>query len=115
MVGKDFKNRRVGNLVKPVAVGEPAAAGKTVARQAQVPDAERGRVVHENLENRRMQVQVQVAVEGVEREAGGVEPGKLGVNFGAELGAQAAVEEIIQAGADSRAAEFAAHIDEAGN
>ena len=48
----------------------------------------------------RMQVQMQVAVDVVERQAGGVEFFKLGVDFRAQLFAQAAIEEITQAGAD---------------
>ena len=63
----------------------------------------------------RMQMQMQMAVDVVERQTGGVEFFKLRVDFGAELFAQAALEKIIHAGADGRIAEFAARVDEAGN
>ena len=58
------------------------------------------RVFHQDLENDRMQVQVQMAVDVVERQAGGVEFFKLRVDFGAQLFAQAALEKITQADAD---------------
>ena len=62
-----------------------------------------------------MQMQVQMAVDVVERQAGGVEFFKLRVDFGAQLFAQAALEKIAQTGADGLVAEFAARIDQAGN
>ena len=63
----------------------------------------------------RMQMQMQMAVDMVERQAGGVEFFKLRVDFGAKLFAQAALEKIAHADADGRIAEFAACVDEAGN
>ena len=58
---------------------------------------------------------MQMAVDVVERQAGGVEFFKLRVDFGAKLFAQAALEKIIHADADGRVAEFAARINEAGD
>jgi hypothetical protein len=46
-----------------------------------------------------MQMQVQMAVNVVERQAGGMEPFKLRVDFGPELFAQAAIEKITKTGA----------------
>ena len=43
------------------------------------------RVFHQDFENDRMQMQMQMAVDVVERQAGGVEFFKLRVDFGAEL------------------------------
>ena len=65
-----------------------------------MPDAELLRIFHQNFENDRMQMQMQMAVDVVERQAGGVEFFKLGVDFGAQLFAQAALEKIAQAGRD---------------
>ena len=57
-------------------------------------------VFHQNFENGRMQMQMQMAVDVVERQAGGAELFKLRVDFGAKLFAQAALEKITHAGAD---------------
>ena len=46
------------------------------------------------LKDGRMQMQMQMAVDVVERQAGGAEFFKLRVNFGAQLFAQAAFEKI---------------------
>ena len=47
-----------------------------------------------------MQMEMQVAVDMIELQAGGVKFFKLGMDFGAELFAQIAPEEILQAGAN---------------
>ena len=60
-------------------------------------------------------MQVQMAVDMVERQAGGAEFFKLGVDFGAQLFAQIALEKITEAGSDRFVAEFTARVDEAGN
>ena len=78
-------------------------------------DAEFFRVFHQNPENDRMQMQMQMAVDVVERQAGGVEPFKLRVDFGPQLFAQAAVEKITKAGADGIVGKFAARVDQAGD
>ena len=60
-------------------------------------------------------MQMQMAVNMVEREAGRVELCKLRVNFGAQLFAQAAIEKIAEADGNWFAAEFAMRIDKTGN
>ena len=97
----------MGNAVNPLAAGHPAAASEAVAGQAEVADAECFRVLHQDAKNDRMQMQMEVAVDMVEHEPGGAEAGKLGVDFGAQLRAQAVFEEVVQAGADRAVGEFA--------
>ena len=73
------------------------------------------RIFHQDFENHRMQMEMQVAVDVVKRQAGGAEFLKLRVDFGAERLAQTAPEKIFHPGADGRIAEGARGIDEAGN
>ena len=113
--GKPFENRRVGNAVTPVPARHPAAAGETVARESQALDAERRGVFHQNLKNRGMQMQVQMAVDMVKRQAGGAEFCKLRVNFRAQLFAQAALKKITKTGGDGIVAEPAARIGQTGD
>ena len=67
------------------------------------------------LKDGRMQMQVQMAVDVVERQAGGAEFFKLRVDFRAELFAQVVFEKIAHADADRVIAEFTLRVDEAGN
>ena len=60
-------------------------------------------------------MQVQMAVNVVERQAGGVEFFKLGMDFGAQWLAQIALEKITEAGCNRVAGKFTARVDEAGN
>jgi len=62
-----------------------------------------------------MQMQVQMAINVVERQAGGVEPGKLRVDFRSQWFAQAAIEKITKTGADGIFRKFAPRVDEAGD
>ena len=55
------------------------------------------RIFHQDFENDRMQMQVQMAVDVVQRQAGGTEFFKLRVDFGAELFAQVVVKKIFHA------------------
>ena len=62
-----------------------------------------------------MQMQMQVAVDMIERQAGGAEFFKLRVNFGPELLLEAALEKIAKTGCDGIFRKFTARVDEAGN
>ncbi len=62
-----------------------------------------------------MQVQVQMTVDVIERQAGGAELLKLRVDFQAKLFTEAALEKITEAGGDGPIAELTTRIDEAGN
>ena len=58
---------------------------------------------------------VQVAVDVVERQAGGAEGFELRVHFRAQLFAQVALDEIAKTDANRAVAELAARVDEAGD
>ncbi len=85
------------DAIKPASAGHAPAAGETIAGEPQVPDAKLVRVFHQDAEDRRVQMQVQMAVDVVEGQAGGAEPVKLRVNFRPQLFAQAAMEKITKA------------------
>ena len=99
-LGKPFVNQRVRDAVEPASARHAPAARKTVAGEPHPADAEFLRVFHQNAENGWMQMQMQMAVDVVERQAGGAEFFKLRVDFGPELFAQAALEKITEAGGD---------------
>src|SRR5260221_5577115 len=113
--GKPFLDRRVRNAVKPASSSHAPAACETITREPQVTGAERVCILQQDFKNNGMQVQVQMAVDVVERQAGGVEPRELRVDLGAKLFTQAALEEIIHADADGAVAKFALRIDEPGD
>ncbi len=60
-------------------------------------------------------MQVQVAVDMIQRQPGGVEPLELRVDFPPQLPAQTAPEEIAESGADGAAAQFPVRVDQAGD
>ncbi len=62
-----------------------------------------------------MQMQMQMAVDMIERQTGGVKFLKLRMDFGAKLSAQAALEKVTEARGDRLIAEFAVRIDKAGD
>src|SRR5580658_3028443 len=101
-------------VIKKTAAGHAAAAGHAIAGQTQVADAELVRIVHEDFENDGMQVQVEMAVDVVERQASGMEFLKLRMDFGAELFAQIVVKKISHSGADRAVGKFPTRVDEAG-
>ena len=61
-----------------------------------------------------MQMQMQVAVDMVERQAGGAELLKLRLDFGAKLVTQAALDKIAKTGGNGLVAELALRIDKTG-
>ena len=63
-------------------------------------DARFFRIFHQDFENCRMQMQMQMAVDMIERQAGRVKFFKLRVDFGAKLFAQTAFKKIIHSNAD---------------
>src|SRR5215469_8346 len=113
--GEPFINRRMRDAVTPLSARHPAAARKAVARQAQTFDAKRFAVLHQQVENDRMQVQVQVSVDVVQGQAGGTEFFKLRPDFSAKLRAQAALEKINHAGSGWVVRKFAAGVDQPRN
>ena len=76
---------------------------------------ELGGVSHQDAEYGRVQVQVQVAVDVVERQPGSAELLKLRVDFPPQLLAQAALEEIAEPGAGRVVAEFPSRVHQSRN
>lgn len=106
-------DKGVGNLVRKMAAGHPAAPGEAIAGEPEMVNAESFGILHEDLENDRMQMQVQVAVDVVERQAGGMKFDELRVDFGLEGFAQVAGEEVFHPHADGAVGKFAARIHKA--
>ena len=113
--GQDGKNRRVCGSIQPPALGEWYVHPERFACQAQVVDTELLCVRHQNSEHGRMQVEVQMAVDMIQRQARGAETRELFVDFRAKLVAQVASKEIMETDFGWVIAEFALCIDEAGN
>src|SRR6185369_5724198 len=88
---------------------------KRFAREAKTSDAPRLRFVHENAENDRMQVQMQMAIDVVERQSRGCEARELSANFGAELFAQTALEKVANTDAHRIVIELPVRVHQAGN
>src|SRR3954471_8468927 len=101
------------HAIKPMALRHPAATGQAIAGQAQVPDAEGVGIIHQDLENGWMEVQMQVAIDMVERETGGLEFFELGMDLGAQWSLQPAIEKIFHPGAGGIVRELVAGIDQA--
>ena len=79
--GKTEINRRVRSAIQPLPGRQRHVQPERVARQAHPAHAEFIRQLQHNPKNRRMQVEVQMAVHVVEREAGGAEFFKLRADF----------------------------------
>src|SRR5215469_15150604 len=100
-------NHGVRGPIHPLTGRERNVHPKRVAREAQAINAERTSVLHQNIEDRRVQVKMKVAVDMIERQAGGTEAGKLRVYFFAQLLAGAALKEIFEADFDRVVQKFA--------
>lgn len=113
--GQAVINDCVRNLVEQMAAGHPPAASEAIARKSKMANAECFGIFHQDVEDDGVQMQVQMAVYVIERQARGMKFFKLSVDFGSELIAQAALEEVGHADADRAVGKFGAWIDEAGN
>lgn len=108
-------NDRVRDFVKQMAAGHPAAAGEAIARKSKMANAERFGIFHQDVEDDGVQMQMQMAIYVIERQARGMKFFKLRVDFGSELFAQAALKKVGHADADRTVGKFGPRIDEAGN
>ena len=72
-IGEPLINCRVRDAVEPASARHAPAAGETVAGETHPLDAQLLRICHQNPENNRMQMQMQVAIDVVERQTGGEE------------------------------------------
>ena len=96
----------MGKAVEQLSRGQPQVQAEWIESQADTLDAQFARILHQDAKHGRMQMQVQMAVDVVERQAGGAEPVKLRVNFLAQLFAQVALKEIAEPGARRVVGEF---------
>src|ERR1035438_746496 len=71
--GEWMEDGDVKRAIREMSGGHAQVQSKWIERQAQVLDAQLGRISHQDAEYGRMQVQVQVAVDVVERKASGAE------------------------------------------
>src|SRR4051794_37545387 len=88
------KDRRMRYPVTPMSASDARVEPKGVERQADMFNPEFPRVFHQYPEHRRMQMQMQVAVHVIKRQAGSAKLFELGVNLSSELLAQSAPEKI---------------------
>lgn len=113
--GERMKDGGVEDARGEMAGGQAQVQPERIEGQAQALEAELARISHQEAEHGRMQVQVQMAVDVVEGQTGGVELLKLGVNFPSQWLAQTALEEIAEAGAHRVVAEFPFRIHQSWN
>src|SRR6266478_6619132 len=90
-------NKSVHRAITPMPGRETHIEPKRVEGEPQAPDAQLSCVLHQDAENRRVQVQVQVPVHMVQRETRLGEPLELLMNFRAQLITQCPTKEIAQA------------------
>src|ERR1043166_5472929 len=86
----------VKGAIAPMARGEAQVQEQRIERQTQSLDAELDGILHEEAEDGGVQVEVQMAVDMVERQAGVAEFPELSVDFGAQLFAQGALEKVAE-------------------
>jgi hypothetical protein len=113
--GKRVEDGDVQRAIRPAARGGAQVYPQRVERKPQVLDAKLGGVGHQDAEYGGMQVQVQVAIDVIERQPGGAELSELGVNFLPQLLAQAPVKEVTEAGARRVGGELPLRVYEPGN
>src|SRR5688572_6504007 len=83
-------NDSVAGAVEPVSRRKAGVEPEWVLRQPKMGDAPLRRMLHQDIEHGRMQMEMEVAVDVIELESGRAELFKLGRNFIAQLGAQLA-------------------------
>jgi len=101
-----------------VGITSPSQAevqAEGVVGEAELADPELGGIGHEDVEDGGMEVEVEVAVDVVQFETGGVKLVELGVDFGAELVVEMAAEKVAPARPRGVGLELLAVPGEAGN
>ena len=101
--------------IEQVTRSQPQIQAKRIKGEPEPFDAELGRIFHQQAEHHRVQMHVQMAVDVVQREAGGPESLKLRVNFLAQRLAQVALEIIPEPGSGGVVGEFAIGVHQPGN
>jgi hypothetical protein len=108
-------NRCVQGAIEKVAGNELQIQPEGIKGQTQSLDSEFGCVFHQNPEYGWVEMEVQVAVDMVEWQAGLTEFVKLGVDFVAQLVAQAGIEEIPKARARWTVGKLVAAVHQSGD
>jgi hypothetical protein len=71
------ENRRMGKSIKQRPGRELQIEAKRVVSESDAANAELGSIFHQDTKNYRMQMQVQMTIDVIERQSCLVEPGKL--------------------------------------
>jgi hypothetical protein len=108
------KDEGVKEAIGEAAGVQPQVEPEGIKGQSKALESELTSVLHQKIENGGMQMQVQVAIDMVQRQTGGAELFKLGVNFRAQLLAEALLEKIAKRRAGGIIAEFHVPINQAG-
>src|SRR5947209_15952760 len=104
---KDSKNDGVQKLIKQRSGIEPKVQPQRIGRQPQTIDAQNFRVFHQDAENRRVQMHVQMAIHMIERQATGSKTGELLMDLGAQLFLESPTKKIGTARAKWAIGKFA--------
>src|ERR1051325_9224916 len=108
-------NNRVKGPITPPSGDQPGVEPERIPGQSQVCDAPFLRVLHENAENRRMQMEMKVPIDMVEWQASGAELVKLRLDFGLQLRTQISAREVAKADPHRATAEFLLAVYQTGN
>ena len=90
-------DKAVKGPINPKTGGEPSVEPKRIEGQTQTLEAQCARVAQEDAQDRRVHVEVEMAIDVVQRQAACAELFKLGVDLGAQLFAQLALKKITPA------------------
>src|SRR5882672_4761131 len=101
--------------VTPVSFGQTAVQPEGIKCQTKPFNAELIRILHQYLEHRRVQMQMQMAVYVVQEKSGCAKLLKLSMNFGPDLFSQRLLKEISESHFHWAGAEFSRGVDQAGN
>src|SRR5258706_3809378 len=113
--GEQVMNGGVQDTIGPVARGKAKVQPKGIESQAQPFDAESGGICNQDSEHSRVQVQVQMAVDVIERQAGGAELLKLSVDFLSQLPPQGSMKKIAKPDTGRMIGKFFLPIYQSGN
>src|SRR5437879_4536556 len=90
------EKQRMADPIEKMSGRQPQVQPEEIACQTKARDALVARVVHQNPEDDRMQMKVQMAVDVVEREAGRAEFPELDLDFAFQLRTQVFAEKVAR-------------------
>src|SRR6185295_17855997 len=109
------EDERVNRAIKKMPRRQAQVQPEAITRQPEMRDPPVPRVFHQDREDGRVQMKMQVAVDVVESQAACVKLCELRFNFTFELRAQAFAKEISKPGRDRAVAETSPVIDQPGD